>query len=64
MALWSSERKWDSTVLLCIILGCAMKPCTGSVHVLSETNVLGTYGGHGMGGGDSSHSFIIFPKKQ
>ena len=33
-----------------IILGCAIKSCTVGVLVQSEMKVLGTFGGHGMGG--------------
>ena len=42
-----------------IISGCAIKPCTDSVHVQSATNVPGTFGGHGMGGGDTTTSLTV-----
>ena len=39
-----------------IILGRAGKPCSVGAHVQSKMNVLGTAGGHGMGGGDTPAS--------
>ena len=32
------------------------KPCADGVHVRSKMNTKGTFGGHGMGGGDTNAS--------
>ena len=44
---------------------CAIKPCIVGLHVESEMNVPGTFGSHGMGGGDTiaSHSFFFLDNK-
>ena len=33
-----------------------MQLCIASIHVQSKMNVPGTFGGHGMGGGDTTAS--------
>ena len=43
-----------------IILGCTITPCTACVHVHSEMPATGTFGSHGMGGGDATASVHTF----
>ena len=41
-----------------IIFGCAIKPYIGGIHEQSEVKVLGTFGGHGVGGGGTLRELI------
>ena len=55
--------KTQSTIIWLIGI-LRVKSCIAGVHVQSEMNALGTFGDHGMGGGDTtaslSHTVIGF----
>ena len=47
-----------------LILGCAVKPCSGGVHVQFGMNAAPTFCSHEMGGGQLLRAFGLQARKQ